>query len=262
MPSLPELEVYKRTLGAALVGQVITEVDPRDFRVVRAERERLDELLVGQAIGRIDRYGKWLVIEVGGAEQLVLHLGLTGKLKLIDPEAKLPRFAVFALQFDGGERLVLADQRKIGKVYARRFDDIKAEKGLGPDLLEITKDEFTRRLAGKRRGIHDVLMDQKVIAGIGGKYADEVLWQAKIHPHTKVDQLAEAKRHALYVIIMKVTRRAIELDADMERFPSSWLIPHRRTDQICPRCAHPLIVHGSVFHCPVCQPAPNPYRRG
>jgi formamidopyrimidine-DNA glycosylase len=262
MPSLPELEIYKRDLTADVVGRPITQIEPLDFRVVRATTAALDGLLKDRAVSAIHRYGKWLYLDTGAPEQLIIHLGLTGKLSLIDPAAKLPRYAAFVLHLGDGRRLVMADQRHLGKVYVRDFAGLKAEKSLGPDLLDLTADYFVGTLRHKQRGVRDVLMDQKIIAGIGGKYADEILWQAKLHPRTKLDLLDDAALRHLYELTRSITATAIALDADVDRFPPDWLIPHRRTDKLCPLGHGPLTEHASAFHCPVCQPAPNPSRRG
>jgi formamidopyrimidine-DNA glycosylase len=266
MPSLPELEVYKHTFGPRLAGRKITRLEPLDWRVVRADLKLLESLLVGHDIARIDRYGKWLILNTSAPGQVILHLGLTGKLKLLEPGEKNPRFSCFAFEFEDSGRLMLTDQRKLGRIYVRDFADLKAEKALGPDLLDVSEDYFTTTLGRKRRGARDVLMDQKIVAGIGGKYADEILWQARLHPNIKLDSLEPAKLAELYRITMDVTRRAIELDAAVERFPEDWLIPHRHGDKLCPHCGAPLTERrfggSEAYYCPNDQPPPNPSRSG
>jgi formamidopyrimidine-DNA glycosylase len=265
MPSLPELEVYRRQLAPLLAGQPLTRVEPLDYRVVRATSQDLDRVLVGRTVTSIGRYGKWLWLDTGLPDQVIIHLGLTGALQIVPADAQQPKYAALALHF-GTQRLVLADQRHLGRVYVRPFADLKTEKGLGPDVLDVTEDEFVKALQGKRRGVHDVLSDQYVVAGIGGKYNDEILWQARVHPNTKVDKLTPEQLRELYLLTESITRTAIELDGDVERFPGDWLIPHRKTDKLCPRGHGPLSERtsggNSSLHCPVCQPAPNPSRTG
>jgi formamidopyrimidine-DNA glycosylase len=267
MPSLPELEVYQRQLSHALVGRKVAAVEALDYRVVRVDAHQLAEHTVGKTVKALGRYGKWLYFDFGGSEQLIIHLALTGKLaELPGAEDALPKYASFVIHFQDWSRLVMSDQRHLGRIYWRNFDELKAEKTLGPDQLTISEDYFVTTLARKRRGARDVLMDQKIIAGIGGKYADEMLWQAKLHPNSKLDSLPVQKLRELYRIMRDVTGTAISLDADVERFPDNWLIPHRRTDKTCPRCGSPLTQRklggSATFYCPVCQPAPNPFRSG
>ncbi|HEY2004586.1 MAG TPA: DNA-formamidopyrimidine glycosylase family protein [Candidatus Saccharimonadia bacterium] len=266
MPSLPELEVYKQEFVGSLIGPTVAAVDALDWRVVRLDIEQLRAQLVGRPFTAVHRYGKWLYLDFGATEQLIFHLGLTGKLKIQAPDDKLPRYACFTIDLDNRTRLVMADQRHLGRIYLRRFEELKAEKMLGPDQLDVTEDYFVNTLSRKRRGARDVLMDQKIIAGIGGKYADEILWQAKLHPNTKLDRLPREKLSELFHVMQTVTRIAIELDADVERFPGDWLIPHRRTDKTCPRCGSPLTTRklggSETFYCPTDQPAPNPSRSG
>jgi formamidopyrimidine-DNA glycosylase len=264
MPSLPELEVYRRELGPKIVGRVVTDVEPLDYRVVRADVDMMQRELVGRTLSAIRRYGKWLMLSTGEPPELVLHLGLTGKLKVVAEGDKLPGYARFALVIEGGDRLVMSDQRKLGKVYWRNFEEIKAEKKLGPDQLDMSEVEFVKSLTRRKRA-RDGLMDQKKIAGIGGKYADEILWQAKLHPNVRLQTLDDDKRRELYRLAKDITETAIELGANVERFPSNWLIPHRRTDKICPRCGEPLAARdlggSATVYCPVCQPPPDPYAR-
>ena len=266
MPSLPELEVYKAHLGPDIIGQEVAAIEPLDWRVVRVDIERLRSLLVGRSFTAIHRYGKWLYFDFGVPDHLIMHLGLTGKLRMLEPAEDLPRFASFQINFQNGRRLVLSDQRHLGRVYLRSFELLKEEKGLGPDQLAVTEDYFVATLGRKRSGARDVLMDQKIIAGIGGKYADEFLWQAQLHPNIKLDRLSPAKLAELFRISQAVTLQAIELDADVERFPDNWLIPHRRSDKLCPRCGADLTVRklggSETFYCPHDQPAPNPSRSG
>jgi formamidopyrimidine-DNA glycosylase len=266
MPSLPELEVYKHTFTSSIVGQKIIGFNPVDYRVIRVDTEALTADIIGSAFTGIGRYGKWLYFDFGRPEQLIIHLGLTGKLRLAADSEKPPRYTCFQIQFEDDRTLTMSDQRHLGRLYYRNFEDLKAEKALGPDQLLVDETYFTETLSKKRRGARDVLMDQHVIAGIGGKYADEVLWQAKIHPNTKLDKLPKEKLVELYQILESVTRTAISLDADPEKFPDSWLIPHRRTDMKCPRCGADLTVRklggSETFYCPVDQPAPMPFRSG
>jgi formamidopyrimidine-DNA glycosylase len=261
MPSLPELETYKRRFGE-FIGRPITKVEPLDFRVVRATREALDGLLVGHALTQIDRYGKWLIFRTGAPEQLLIHLGLKGQFTINEH----PKHGSLALTFDDADRLVLSDERHLAKVYVRDFAALKAEKTLGPDLLVLDEPSFISSLSRRRKGVREVLMDQHIVAGIGGKYADEVLWQAKLHPNTKLDTLAPGDLSRLYRLTRSIHETAIKLDGDPERFPDDWLIPHRKTDKLCPLGHGPLTersLGGSESqYCSTCQPVPQPFRSG
>ncbi|MDF2460784.1 MAG: DNA-formamidopyrimidine glycosylase [Candidatus Saccharibacteria bacterium] len=257
MPSLPELETYKRRFGEFL-GRPITKVEPLDFRVVRATREALDELLVGHTLTSIDRYGKWLIFSTGASDQLLIHLGLKGQFTINEN----PKYGSLAITFEDSDRLVLSDERHLGKVYVRDFAGLKAEKKLGPDLLQTDEAYFTDYLRRRRKGVRDVLMDQHVVAGIGGKYADEILWQAKLHPNVHLDSLSPDDLKRLYHLAREIHETAVNLDGNPERFPADWLIPHRKTDKLCPLGHGPLTersLGGSdTLYCPVCQPVPKP----
>ena len=93
-----------------------------------------------------------------------------------------------------------------------------------------------------------------------------MLWQARLHPNTKLDRLSESELKHLYKLVRGITDTAIGLGANVDKFPSDWLIPHRKTDKICPHCGSPLtersLSGSATVYCPVDQPAPNPARRG
>ena len=264
MPSLPELEVYRKELGSKIGGRVVTAVEPLDYRVVRADVEAMRQQVVGHPVHELRRHGKWLILSVGEPPEVVLHLGLTGKLKLVAEGEKMPGYAVFAVGFEGGDRLVMSDQRKLGKVYLRNFEELKAEKQLGADLMVMSEAEFVKALSRRKRA-REGLMDQKKIAGIGGKYADEILWQARLHPNVRLQTLDADKRRELYRLTRDIVETAIALKAEVERYPAGWLIPHRKTDLTCPRCGGALTARelggSATVYCSTCQPPPNPYER-
>jgi formamidopyrimidine-DNA glycosylase len=267
MPSLPELEVDRLEFAGRLIGKQVTHIDALDYRDVRVDVHLLSQDIEGHPCTGVARYGKWFYLEFEAQpNQLIFHLGLTGKLTLIALDGKLPRAASMTLDFDNNIRLVLGDARHLGRVYWRPFQELKAEKMLGPDLLAVDERYFMSVVPRKRRAVRDVIMDQKIIAGIGGKYADEALWRVKVHPNTKCDKIAETTMIELFEAAQDITKTAIELGADVEKFPDSWLIPHRHTDRRCPRCGSELTVRklggSETYYCPVDQPAPMPFRSG
>lgn len=267
MPSLPELEVDRLEFSQRLLGKRVQGIQALDYRDVRVDTEALLGAIRDQPCTSVERYGKWLYLGYESqSAQLIFHLGLTGKLALIQPDDKLPRSSAMTIDFEDNLRLVLSDPRHLGRVYWRLFEELKNEKSLGPDLLDIDEDYFMSAVAAKRRAVRDVIMDQKIVAGIGGKYADEVLWRVKIHPNTKCDHIPRPALADLFAAIMDVTRTAIKLGADPTRFPNSWLIPHRHTDKRCPRCGSELTARklggSETYYCPIDQPAPMPFRSG
>jgi len=131
------------------------------------------------------------------------------------------------------------------------------ERGLGPDALALTSKEFKDRFAGKKNSIKSALMDQKLLAGIGNVYSDEILFQARVHPQDRVDRLGERILQKIYETMKSVLNKTIRYEADPHRVCKGWLLPHREKGANCPRCGKGLdrvaIMQRSAYVCPNCQ---------
>ncbi|MBD3296998.1 MAG: DNA-formamidopyrimidine glycosylase, partial [Candidatus Omnitrophica bacterium] len=125
------------------------------------------------------------------------------------------------------------------------------------DALEISRTEFEDRIEKKNGSIKSALMDQKLMAGVGNIYADEILFQSHIEPGRKVPDLSEKDMRTIYRNMGRVLKKAVEKKADPEKFPRSWLIPSRDKGGKCPRCGGGLkkkkISGRSTYFCPGCQ---------
>jgi len=135
---------------------------------------------------------------------------------------------------------------------------------LGPDALAVGPREFAERLGRRRGGVKAALMDQAFVAGIGNIMADEILWQAMVHPRAAIESLDDRGRRSLYRVMRRVLERAAEDDDYMER-RRSWLSHVRGAPAaICPRCHTPLVrtvaAGRTTYFCPRCQPPPEPVR--
>lgn len=133
---------------------------------------------------------------------------------------------------------------------------VEAHK-LGPDALSLDLNEF-RELASKRGGkVKPWLMNQSVMAGLGNVYSDEVLFQARVHPDCQLKSLDDKKVRDLHRATMKVLKAAIKAEADPARMPKSFLLPHRRDGEHCPRCSGELekikAAGRTAWLCPRCQ---------
>src|SRR5690606_35951455 len=140
-----------------------------------------------------------------------------------------------------------------------RPNQLIEQKELGPDVLADDFD-FTRfrRILGEHRGmIKPRLMDQHVMAGIGNVYSDEILFQARVHPRTKLSDLDDDALKRIYDSMQEVLCVAIEHDADPEQFPDNYLTPHRSIEDKCPQCGGPIeavkVAGRTSYFCPECQ---------
>ena len=142
-----------------------------------------------------------------------------------------------------------------------------ADERLGPDALDPAFDEkaFAAALANRRQAIKAALMDQARTAGIGNIYADEILFQARVHPGVVANAIDAAARHRLFTAMKHVLQTAIDRGAGAENFidrlPKGFLLPERHAGGHCPRCGTTLVIDKrggrTSYHCPQCQPDPH-----
>jgi formamidopyrimidine-DNA glycosylase len=261
MPELPDVEVFRRYLGSTALHKTIDGVDVRSKRLLKGISERtLRSHLNGRKLQETHRHGKYLLIRVQADEWLVLHFGMTGLLKYFKNKHKEPEYTQTLISFKNGYHLAYVAPRKLGQIF---LVDLKGtlieEKELGPDVLDRSFDleAFHEALSGSRGMIKSTLMSQKIMAGIGNIYSDEILFQARIHPKALVGRLDRDQRGRLFRALKRVLRKAIEVQADPQRLPSSYLIPHRDPEEKCPRCkgkVEKIEVSGrSGYYCPRCQ---------
>lgn len=263
MPELPDVEVYRRELESKALGQRIAAVQVRAPRILgRVPAKRFVERLVGRQFTGARRHGKRLYASLDDGGFLGLHFGMTGALRYFegeDPEAAFDRVRI---DFENGRHLGYYNRRMIGRVEL--VDDPQADiatRALGPDALGLDLASFRERLGHSRGAIKSVLTDQSVIAGIGNIYADEILFQARVHPRTRVSELDAATIARVHKAMQSVLKKAIERGADPGRLPRGFLIPHREAGDRCPVCGGKvarLTTGGrSTYFCPRCQPTPR-----
>jgi formamidopyrimidine-DNA glycosylase len=280
MPELPEVETVVRGLRVALPGREIVgvRVGKTDFI---DDPVTLAESLPGKRIVGIERIGKFIdmalrpVAGLGNPPaplHLIVHLGMTGRLVVrpANDPAALHTHVVFEL--DDGRELRYADSRRFGRMLVLPEAMVQAfHSGLGREPLEIPAAEFRQRLAGRRARIKALLLDQRLLRGIGNIYADESLWRARIHPARLAVRLQARQLNELWQAIRDVLRAAIRLRGssisdfvDAEGNPGEYQQHHRvygREGQACRRCKTSIrrvIVAGrSSYFCPRCQARPR-----
>jgi len=231
------------------------------------ERE-LQSALCGQQVVSVDRRGKYLLTGFADDLWLVIHRKMSGNLLLQTRETPLAPHTHLVVEFDDDSQLRFVDARKFGRVYlfhsTVELNEFLAER-LGPDsLLELDPKVLAHKLKGRSGRIKSLLLDQSFIAGVGNLYADEALWEARIHPlraadslsHREVKRLAEAIRN---VLVLGIERRGTSfstyLDSDGSQGENQeYLNVYGREGQACPRCGTAirriLIGQRSSHFCP------------
>jgi formamidopyrimidine-DNA glycosylase len=199
VPELPDVELYKRRLDQHALHQKIARVVVSDARILGELKERaFGARLKGNRLEGTRRHGKHLLVQLANDGWLTLHFGMTGDLRYVEPpDAEVPYDRV-RLVFERGS-LAYVNRRMLGRVgLTEDADAFIAAEQLGPDALDPAFDlgALSAALDG-RRDVKTVLMDQAVVAGIGNLYADEILFQARLHPKTPGRGLDKGRRRAL-----------------------------------------------------------------
>lgn len=207
MPELPEVETIRRQLcEAGVEGRTIETLSilwPRTVDPLTPEE--FQEQVVGRVIERVSRHGKWLILELDGIENLLIHLRMTGGFYLSQGELEPGKHDRAILQLSDGLNMHFRDPRKFGRWRLAVFP-----KGLGPDALELGAKYFFSTMENTSRKIKVLLLDQSFIAGVGNIYADEALFAASIHPERPAKSLTDAEMMALYDAVTSVLRASVE----------------------------------------------------
>ncbi len=241
MPELPEVETFKRYLDTTSLYQRIARVEVQSADLLKDVSAReLSLRLKGHCFESTRRHGKHLFARANDA-WVRLHFGMSGFLHYFNAKEKVPPHTRVLFVFENDYRLAFDDQRKFGEVgLLDDADKFLEKRGLGPDALDIDFSEFTRMI-GKRPGaVKSTLLNQRLIAGIGNIYADEILFHASIHPATKIARLGDKRMKKLFRAMRHVLEKAIECQSDWSKMPKSWLLTHRGKSGKCPRCGREL----------------------
>jgi formamidopyrimidine-DNA glycosylase len=252
VPELPELEVVREVLTRRLEGRRIEAVTlaPKGAAVVVRDLtgEGFAGVLTGSTLGAVRRRGKFLIFEFPRSPYtLAVNPKLSGRFQLCRPGAKKAGPVHVTFHFTvPDEELRYVDSKQMGQLYLTRdtrriptFDE------MGPDALEIELDAFQRRLRSFRGEIKGILTRAPFVAGIGNAYADEILWQARLHPYRKRTTLAEDEVVTLHQAMRQTLTDSIELvrqemGDDVHLKPRDFFAVHMRGGQACPRCGTPI----------------------
>lgn len=217
MPELPEVETIKNDLRSTVLGHRIVRARVLDPRVVKHPSvPEFEAGLAGQRIEAVDRRAKYLLLRLSSGKILVVQLIITGQLVLMGPEAPMRKSTRLLLDLDDGRQLRLQDSSHLARVALVEERELNTRlhlNELGPEAIsdEFTLDFFRRALGRTRRQIKALLLDQRVVSGIGNIYADESLFAARIHPLRPANSLSPEEVERLYHAIRSIMREAIAL---------------------------------------------------
>ncbi|HEA31156.1 MAG TPA: formamidopyrimidine-DNA glycosylase [Leeuwenhoekiella sp.] len=257
MPELPEVTYYKKYVDATALHQEIVDIQVPDSKIAQASKKEFEEALLHQKFEKSDRHGKYVMLTLSNDKVLVFHFGMTGSFEYLKHD-KIPKYAYFTVVFSDNGRLCFTCPRKFGKVYlAESLGAFKKEHKLGIDAMDLDLETFQKLLSPKRGSIKGALLDQHLIAGIGNMYADEMLFQTKIHPNTPVNHLSEVTLKALFKNVHPVLETVIKSQTEEDPLPNTYLTPHRHPGADCPngngKIKKMKVAGRSTYFCPECQ---------
>lgn len=272
MPEMPEVEQVRKTLAPHIIGKLIKKVEVRLPRLIQhPSAEVFADILVGQTIRDITRKGKYLTIEFYTNLRLVIHLRMTGSLIAVNEEMPEPDYAKVKFELTGGENLWFCDIRTFGTLHLIINNDIEIEgyNTLGPEPLsdELNTIYLAKALEKRKAAIKGVILDQKIIAGLGNIYADEALATAKILPTRPANSLSKNEISHLVRGINAVIRQGIDNKGTTFRdykdgegnkgTNQEHLLVYGRGGKACKKCGTILsnikVAGRGTTYCPKCQ---------
>jgi formamidopyrimidine-DNA glycosylase len=276
MPELPEVESLRRILSRSAVGRTIVGARIGKLPLRRRVVPDFSPAITGRTIERISRRAKYLIIELTGDSIILVHLGMSGSLTHRHGSFDASEFDTkhdhleFAL--DDASRLVYNDPRRFGMVRLINRSDlgtIAELKGIGPEPLspDFSSDYFATQARGKHVAIKNLIMDQKIVAGVGNIYASEILFHAGVRPTRRAGRVKRAEIDLIVEFTPKVLRAAIGSGGttfrsyrDSRGRPGAFskrLMVYGREGESCYVCGTPIrnVVVGqrASFYCPKCQ---------
>ena len=270
MPELPEVETTRRTLATRLGGHTITSVHIWQPQLRWSVPDKLQQKLCGERIKHIKRRAKYLLF-LTDSGTLIVHLGMSGSLRLDDVEATVHPHDRVGWTFDNSCALRLRDPRRFGAVLWTE-DPVGIHwllRHLGPEPLgdEFTEHYLFARSRFRRIAIKAFLMDSHIVAGVGNIYASEALYMAGIHPARAAGRISLARYKLLVTAVRDVLSQAIKVGGttlrdyvntagEMGQFRFRLRV-YARQGENCMACAKPLvgmvIAGRSTVYCPQCQ---------
>jgi len=283
VPELPEVETIVRDLRPRLLGQRIATIWAGEKTLRQPYNPEWTPKLIGKGIDSLTRRGKWIVFRLQQEIRLLFHLGMTGQLTIVPARQPVAPHTHLIVGLKPGshepnkERLLQLRFRDIRRFGSVRFFSNEAllenyfhEAGLGPEPFDVDSSYWKTCLARTSRCLKAVLLDQRVLAGVGNIYSDESLFEARLHPKQmgrrtslqEVGRLCRAVRTVLNRAIEKrgsSIRDYISGNGDQGGYQEEFRV-YGRAGQPCPRCRRPIrrirLAGRSTHYCPRCQISP------
>jgi formamidopyrimidine-DNA glycosylase len=259
MPEFPEMEAWRRQLNDPVSAFPIVKAGPGHVATLKTFDPPLSTL-EGRRLAGAERRAKRLLFPTDDGELVVLvHLMTAGRLKFLQFGERGPKTPAFRLIFEGGSQLVLteAGAKKRAGVWLLTPEEAEAELAhLGPEALGLGADRLAEICAGESRRLHSMLRDQRVIAGIGRAWANEILHHAKLSPYDLTRDISSEEVERLAEAIDAELARGLELREQGANDKRTYRV-HRKLGEPCYVCGTPIaqvdFEQHTIYYCPECQ---------
>jgi formamidopyrimidine-DNA glycosylase len=259
VPEFPEMEAWRRQLDDPVSAFAIAKAGPAHIATLKTYDPPLSTL-EGRRLEGVDRRAKRLLLPTEDGELVLLfHLMTAGRLKYLRVGETGPKTPAFKLEFEGGSQLVLteAGAKKRAGVWLLTPDQAEAELAhLGPEAYGIGAERLGEICAGESRRLHSLLRDQRVIAGIGRAWANEILHHAGLSPYALTKELDEEQVERLAEAIDAELARGLELRERGANDKKTYRV-HNKLGEPCHVCATPIarvdFEEHTIYYCPTCQ---------
>jgi len=259
MPELPEMEAWRRQLDDPVSAFPIEKAGPAHVATLKTFDPPL-ATLDGRRFAGAERRAKRLMFPTDDGELVLLvHLMTAGRLKYLLAGEKGPKTPALQITFEGGARLVLteAGSKKRAGVWLLTPEAVEAELAhLGPEALGLGVDALAEICANESRRLHSLLRDQRVIAGIGRAWANEILHEAKLSPYALAPDLSREEVERLSAAIDEELSRGLELRERGVKDKQAYRV-HNKLGEPCDVCATPIarvdFEEHTIYYCPQCQ---------
>jgi len=236
MPELPEVHAFQQYFNEAAYKAPIKKVIVHDDKIIRnMNGDAFSQWLKGRSFTHSTRRGKYLFAGLDNGHYLLLHFGMTGDLKYYQDPEDAPKHERFVIIFKDGFRLGFDCPRKFARILSiEDLDTYITEVKLGEDALEISEAAFLEAMQNRKTSIKGFLLNQKLIAGVGNLYADEILYQTRIHPASKVNALQPKQKKSIYKSMQEILNKAVSHSAHYKSYPNDWFFQWRVEGQKAP----------------------------
>lgn len=272
MPELPEVETIVRGIEKAIVPSIIKNIVKSEHKLRIDYPRDFVQNLTGATILKAHRVAKYIVLDTDGGDSIIIHLGMSGRLLVMDSLDEKRKHDHVIFQLSNGKSLIYNDPRRFGLVTLVKTQDMKdhilfKRLGVDPFSKQFNLRYFCSKVCNKNIAIKSVLMDGRFITGVGNIYANEALYLAKISPFKKAGELNSNEIKRLIKSIREVLNKGIEMggsslkdyrapDGTLGNFQNYFQV-YGRANQKCFSCdaliVRQLLQQRATFYCPNCE---------